>query len=105
MSVPVLPPETPRLAPPEPPRETWNGPETPSPETPSPVTTRAVVLGAVLIVGNCWWMMALWGRRGYESGQSFPTVVSLYFNVIFTLLVVRAGNAVLGRIRPRRALG
>lgn len=72
----------------------------PSPTpAPAPVTVRAVVIGLLLIPPNAWFI--LWG---YIWGQSRPTTVSLYFNVIITLLVVCGLNAVLRRISPRWAL-
>ena len=66
---------------------------------PLPVSLRAVVIGLLLIPFNAWFIL-----YGYVWGQSRPTTVSLYFNVIITLLIVCALNAVLGRISRRLAL-
>ncbi len=67
------------------------------------VRARVFVFGVPILVLNCWWLMALWGRAGYATGQSFPTVVSLYYNVIFSLLLLLGLNALLGRFAPRLA--
>lgn len=63
------------------------------------VSLRAVVLGLLLIVPNSWFI--LWG---YIWGQSRPTTVSLYFNVIVTLLLVCGLNGLVRRLLPRWAL-
>ena len=44
--------------------------------------------------------MSNWGAAGYNSGQSFPTVVSLYFNVIFFVIVLLAWNALVRPLAP-----
>lgn len=73
--------------------------------TPSGIRlVRVVVLAVPLIIANGFWTMALWGRAGYATGQSFPTVVSLYYNAIATLLLLLGANAVARRWRPRAAL-
>jgi len=67
---------------------------------PSPVSVRAVIIGLVLIYPNAWFI--LWG---YVWGpQSRPTTVSLYFNVIITMLLLCGLNAVLSRISKRLTL-
>ncbi len=64
------------------------------------VTWRSVVLGVVLAPPNCYWVLMM-GEVRY-SGH--PTTVSLFFNVIFTLLVLTGANALFGRLFPRVAL-
>jgi len=68
------------------------------------VTWRALLIGGPLLVGNVYWLMANWGTAGYETGQSFATIVSLYYNVLFTLLVLLGANVFLRRFACRWAL-
>ncbi len=63
------------------------------------VTWRALIIAAALTPLNCAFIL-----YGYLSGQSRPTTVSLFFNVVVTLLIVRAVNGLVARWRPRRAL-
>ena len=63
------------------------------------VTPRAVLLAIALMVPNC--LFVLWGLF---SGQSRPATVSLFFNVVVTLLVLVAANRLLGCFRPRAKL-
>jgi len=69
----------------------------------SPVRARVLVVAVPLIVANSFWLFANWGRQGYASGQSFATVISIFFNVVFCLLVAMAINAALKRFMPRLA--
>jgi hypothetical protein len=78
------------------------GAEAPRPDRRSPL--RPLVLGIPLIIVNGFWTMALWGRAGYATGQSFPTTVSLYYNALSSLLVLIGANALLRRRFPRAAL-
>ena len=64
------------------------------------IPLRAFILGIPLIALNGWWTMALWGRGGYATGQSFPSIVSLYYNVLFSLLLVLGLNSLLRRHSP-----
>lgn len=64
--------------------------------SPAPVTVRAILVGLFLIPVN-----ALFILYGYIWGQSRPTTVSLYFNVIVTMLFLCGVNAVLKRISRR----
>lgn len=66
---------------------------------PRPVTGRAVLLGLLLLVPNVVFIL-----YGYIWQQSRPTTVSLFFNVIVTLLMVVAINALVHHLRPCRAL-
>jgi len=68
------------------------------------VSYRTFLIAIPLMLVNAYWSMALWGRAGYATGQSFPTVVSLYYNVIFSLLLLLGLNMGLKRISPRHAL-
>ncbi|GDX40457.1 hypothetical protein LBMAG21_07490 [Armatimonadota bacterium] len=71
--------------------------------SPRKVRSRAFLLAIPLMIVNAYWTMALWGRAGYATGQSFPSIVSLYYNVIFSLLIILGGNAFLKRVLPRYA--
>lgn len=66
---------------------------------PAPVTVRAVVVALLLIPFNTWFNL-----YGYIWGESRPDTVSLYFNVIVTLLFVCGLNAILARISRRLVL-
>lgn len=63
------------------------------------VTARVLALSLLLAPFNAFFMAFLHGR-GIED----PTVVSLFWNVLFALLVVRLINGILLRYFPRRAL-
>jgi len=63
-----------------------------SPKTSEPITWRAFICGVILIPINAYWIMASWGHGGYATGQSFATSLSLYFNVIFIIVVLAALN-------------
>lgn len=68
------------------------------------VSVRAVVVALLLTVPNSYWLMINWGPSGYGSGQSFPTVITLYFNVVFVLLLLMGWNVAARRAAPRFAL-
>lgn len=71
-----------------------------APVAPSkPLTARAVIVGLLLAVPNAWFIL-----EGYIWGQSRPTTVSLYFNVIVTLLFLCGANALLRKVNRRWAL-
>lgn len=57
---------------------------------------RAVVIGLLLIPPNAWFVV-----HGLFWGQSRPTTVSLIFNVVATLFLLRLTNAGLKRLCPR----
>jgi hypothetical protein len=63
------------------------------------VTWRALLLAAVLIPINVTWdsYTLIWG-------QSHPATVSLFYNVVFTLLALNCLNLLLRRWAPRLAL-
>ena len=48
--------------------------------------------------------MINWGTSGYSTGQSFPTVTTLYFNVIFILFLLIGINHILRRTMPQKQL-
>jgi len=76
------------------------GPGGPSPRKASRITARAVLLGLALVPLNIVWVHQL--EIVWYSSQ--PTTISLYFHVIFTLLVLIGANALLRRVRPTWAL-
>ena len=68
---------------------------------PSPgVTLRAVILGLLLLPANTYFIMA----NGIAYGRSFPTTVSIMFNVVITLTVLITINGILKFLWPRSAL-
>ncbi len=70
------------------------------PPTRGGVTWRSVAIALILAPLNCYWVVMM-GEVRY-SGH--PTTVSLFFNVIFTILVIGALNSVIRWLRPRWAL-
>ena len=64
------------------------------------VTFRSITLGILLIPINCYWIiyteMVWWGL--------FPTTMSLFFNVIFCLLIVTLLNLAVQKYKPTWAL-
>ena len=63
------------------------------------VSLRAVLLSLLITIPNSYWLMINWGPSGYGTGQSFPTVTTVYFNVIFVVLILMAANPLLRAIR------
>lgn len=64
------------------------------------VTLRSLVIGLILIPPNCYWVVqseAVWGT-------TYLTIVSLFFNVIFTLLILVGFNALCKQFAPSAAL-
>jgi hypothetical protein len=64
------------------------------------VTARALLVGALLMPVNAYWIVQMAVVR-YEG---HPTTVSLFFNCVFILAVLLAGNQLLKRLSPRWAL-
>jgi len=64
------------------------------------VTLRVLLLSVPLIIVNNYWIMQTETIR-YAG---FPTTISLYYNVVFILLILMLVNLVLRRIAPRAAL-
>ena len=73
-----------------------------SPSSTRSVTLRAVLIALIFTVPNSYWLMISWGTGGYDSGQSFPTVVSLYFNAVFILLLLIGWNYLTRFFAPRK---
>ena len=73
-------------------------------QTSRSVTTRAVLIALALSIPNSHWLMINWGAGGYDTGQSFPTVATLYFNVIFFLFLLLGSNHLLRIVAPRKQL-
>ena len=70
----------------------------------SKIGVRVFLIAVPLIIINSFWLNANWGTGGYETGQSFPTIVSLYFNAIIFLVVLIGVNSLLRRISSRLAM-
>ncbi len=70
-----------------------------SPSRAQRVTFRAILLGALLIPPNCWFVL-----HGYFFGNSRPTTVSLFFNVVVTLLILGFINRFVARRMPGKEL-
>ncbi len=66
----------------------------------SVLTLRAVLLGLILIVANGYWVL----NMEFFQWSGHPTSIALFFNAIFVLLIVQAGNALVHRIAPGWAL-
>ena len=63
------------------------------------VSARALILGSILVPINCLWVV----RMERVSYGPYPSTVSLFANVVFTLFVLLGLNAILRRVRPRAA--
>ena len=68
------------------------------------VSFRAVLLALLITIPNSYWLMINWGTSGYSTGQSFPTVSTVYFNVIFVVLILMAVNPLLRTLRKNASL-
>ncbi len=66
----------------------------------SGVTARAVLLALVLMPFNAWWIMQMELIR--YSGH--PTTISVFFNVVFTLIVLTLANVAVKAVLPKQAL-
>ncbi len=64
------------------------------------LTVRAVVIACLLLPLNAYWITQMAVVR-YEG---HPTTVSLFFNAVFILFILRVGNAALRHVHPRMAL-
>ncbi|MCD6350812.1 MAG: hypothetical protein J7M26_01725, partial [Armatimonadetes bacterium] len=64
------------------------------------VTVRALVLGSLLIPFHVYWIITVEGIYHWNH----CTAVSLYWNVVFNLLILLGVNALLKRYLPRWAL-
>ena len=61
----------------------------------------AVVLGSLLIPVNQYWLM----RAETVYPGTFSTLLTIFYNVTFTLFVLVAANSLLRRVAPRAAFG
>jgi len=68
--------------------------------TPVAASRRAILLALLLIPLNAYWLVIIEVIRNTQT----PTSLSLFFNVVFTMLVVLALNAPLRRLAPKLAL-
>ncbi len=66
----------------------------------SGLTVRAVLIACLLIPVNAYWIT----QMAVIRYQGHPTTVSLFFNAVFILFVLRLGNDALRRVLPRLAL-
>ena len=64
------------------------------------VTVRAIILSLILAVINDYWLVQIEVVR-----YSFATYAAPFYNCIFTLLLVTAGNQLVRKVAPRAALG
>jgi hypothetical protein len=64
------------------------------------VTWRSLLIGLLLIPANAYWLVQM-ERVRYSA---HPTTISLFFNVIFILLVVTVINAGIARLSRRAAM-
>ena len=67
---------------------------------PKGITARTLLLCLVLIPLNNYWIMQTETIR-YAG---FPTTISLYYNVVFILLILTIVNLLLTRVKPSWAL-
>ncbi len=63
------------------------------------VTPRSILIGCVLIPVNCYWVIAM--EQVWKSGN--PSTLSIFFNAIFTLLVMLILNELLKYVSPKIA--
>jgi len=63
------------------------------------VTLRVVVIALLVAPLNAYFLAQLQGPRSIEG----PTVVSLYYNVVFLLFLLRLANGILNKWAPRYA--
>ena len=68
------------------------------------VSARAVLIALLFTIPNSYWLMINWGPSGYSTGQSFPTVSTVYFNVIFIVLLLMGFNPLIRVFRKSAAL-
>src|SRR5579871_4135854 len=63
------------------------------------VTIRAVVVALLLMPLNAYWVISMEAMR--YSGH--PTTISLFFNVVFILVILIGLNALVRKVLPRAA--
>ncbi|HZP83699.1 MAG TPA: DUF6785 family protein [Chthonomonadaceae bacterium] len=67
---------------------------------PRPISLRSVLIALALIPPNILWVVLM--ER--TDGRAFSTTISLFFTAVFSLLLLTAGNRLLRRFLPHRAL-
>jgi len=67
---------------------------------PSGITTRSLILALFLIPVNCYWV--LWMETVVQL--AYPTTIALFFNAVFTVLVLILANIFLKRLSTRFVL-
>ncbi len=75
-------------------------PETASNTVVPKVRLGAIILSLLLVPLNSYWIV----RSEAMDYSGFPTIISLFYNVIFSLMVIGLVNAVVRRLRPNLAL-
>lgn len=63
------------------------------------VTWRSLIVGSFLILPNCYWVV----QSEVVWGTTYLTIVSLFFNVTFVLLVLVGLNELLKKLSPKTA--
>jgi hypothetical protein len=81
------------------PSMTTDAPPPPEAERPRGVTVRAVVLGTLLVPINAFWVL----RMEEVMFGPYPSLLSLFANVVFLLFLLVGLNALLRRLQPRFA--
>ena len=68
-------------------------------EKESGITFRAIIIAIMIMPLNAYWIIQMevvwWG---------FPTIVSLFFNVVFIILLIAVANLLLRKYLPKKAL-
>jgi hypothetical protein len=64
------------------------------------VTWRSLLIGSLLIPPNAYWIIQL----ELVWGGTYPSVITLLFNVVFSLFVVIAINLLVQKFSPKSAL-
>ena len=68
------------------------------------IRARVILISIPLIILNAFWLFANWGTSGYDSSQSFATIISLFYNVIFCILILLIINSLVRKYMPKQAL-
>ena len=61
-------------------------------------STRSILLGLLLVVLNCYWIM-----MSLMSGGGESATITLIYNVVFSLFLLIGGNLILIRYLPQFA--
>ena len=60
------------------------------------ITLKALAIGIVLIPINCYWII----KTEVVWRSLHATILSLFFNAVFCLLILKGLNVIVGRFRP-----